>query len=158
MSATYSFGDFIASYIGPEGTFDLSSEGIAAEGVTIAFAEDQGSVTMGANGDGMHNLHRARNGTVTFRTLKTARLNNIFSRIWQSSTADSSGYGNGLITCRNAKTGDLFVCKQCGVRKFPDNVNATDGGTNEWVFNSIRITPSLGDGNPQLSANGAIAS
>lgn len=157
MAETYSFMDFVGTYSGPEGVFDLTAQDVASEGVTIAFAEDQATMTMGANGDGMHNLNAARSGTLTLRVLKTGSINAILSRIFSVSTLSSAAYGRGLITTRNVGTGDTFVCEKCGIRKFPDNVNAVAGGTNEWVFNSIRITPTLGDGNPQLSENGPLA-
>lgn len=157
MSNVWSFPDFDATYVGPAGTFDLSSFGVAAEGISIAFAEDAAGMVMGANGDGMHNLRAARHGTVTIRSFKVALLNAVMSRIFTYETGDSSNYGQGLLTCRNAKTGDLFVCRDVGIRKFPDNGNGVEGANNEWIFNSLRIIPTLGDGNPDLSRSGLIA-
>ncbi len=157
MPNVWSFPDFDATWVGPEGTFDVSSEGVAAEGITIAFAEDAANPVMGAAGDGMYNLRAARHGTITIRSLKISTLNAVLSRIFATSTADSAQYGQGLLTCRNAKTGDLFVCRDCGLRKFPDSGNGVEGAAYEWVINSLRITATLGDGNPDLTQNGVLA-
>lgn len=157
MAKVYYFPDFDATWVGPEGTFDFSQQGVANEGITVAFAEDAANPVMGAAGDGMYNLRAARHGTVTVHSLKVSTLNAIMSRIFATSTADSAAYGQGVLTLRNAKTGDLFVCTDCGLRKFPDNGNGVEGAGNEWVINSLRITPSLGDGTPDLTRNGAIA-
>lgn len=156
MAKVYFFPDFDATWVGPEGTFDFSSLGVANEGITIAFAEDAAGMIMGAAGDGIHNLRAARHGTITVHALKISTLNAVMSRIFATSTADSGQYGQGVLTCRNAKTGDLFVCEDCGLRKFPDNGNGVEGAGNEWVINSLRINPSLGDGTPDLTNNGAI--
>jgi hypothetical protein len=147
----YSFVDFLAAYTGSFGSFDMSSGGIAEEGITIAFDEDKASKVNGADGDWMHSLHASQGGTVTVRLLKTSPLNHTFSALYNYETSSSAYYGRGTITCRNPVTGDLFVCLGCGLRKFPDNVNAKDGGTNEWVFNVGRIEPTLGNGNPTLA-------
>jgi hypothetical protein len=154
MANTYAFPDFDATYVGPAGTYDLSSYGVAADGITIAFAEDAAAPVMGANGDGMYNLRAARHGIITIRAFKVALLNAVMSRIFTFETSDSSNYGQALLTCRNAKTGDLFVCRDVGIRKFPDNGNGVEGAANEWAFNSLRIIPTLGDGNPDLSRSG----
>lgn len=147
----YSFIDFVAGYIGPFGTFDMSSGGVAEEGITIAFDEDKASKVNGADGDWMYSLHAAQGGTVTLRLLKTSPMNRNLQSLYKYETSSSAYYGRGTITARNPVTGDVFVCLGCGLRKFPDNVNAKEGGTNEWVFLVGRIEPTLGNGNPTLA-------
>ncbi len=156
MAEAWSFLDFVGAYTGPFGTFELTSEGISTEGVTIAFAEDSGSMVIGAKGDGMHNLRANASGTATLNYMKTGRINAILSQLYAFEKSSSANFGKGTMTFRNTQTGDYFLCEQCGIRKFPDSGNSVDGNGNAWVFNVIRITPTLGDGNPELLENSAI--
>jgi len=156
MPGTYAFQDFLGAYSGPGGVADISSGGIAEEGITIAFDEDKATKTNGADGDWMYSLHAASGGMVTVRVLKTSPLNAFFGRLYNFETSSGANYGRGTFTGRNVSTGDAFVCDGCGIRKFPDNVNAKEGGTNEWVFMAGVIDVTLGDGNPALAENGGI--
>lgn len=156
MLATYAFADFLCAYTGPGGTLDLSSGGITDDGITIAFDEDKATKTNGADGEWMYSLHEASGGTATIRLQKTSPLNGPLSRLYNRETTSGANYGRGVITGRNPVTGDSFTCIGCGIRKFPDNVNAKLGGANEWVFLVGRIEVILGDGNPALAVNGGI--
>lgn len=150
-NGTYSFLDFYAQYVGLTGTFDLGSEaGAAEEGITIAMADDKSTMTIGAAGDGMHSLHAGKSGTVTVRLLKTSPVNFNLSLAYNAETISSALFGQDMILMRNVQTGDTISCRQCAFKKQPDNVNAKEGGTNEWVFNAILIDQILGIGAPSL--------
>ena len=155
MLTTYSFADFLCAYTGPGGTFDLSSGGITDDGITIAFDDDKATKTNGADGEWMYSLHEASGGTAVVRLQKTSPTNADLSRLYNFETITGANYGRGVITGRNPVTGDSFQCVGCGIRKFPDNVNAKVGGANEWAFFVGKISVKLGDGNPELAANRA---
>jgi hypothetical protein len=147
--ATYSFLDVNVAITDPAGSFSISpGGGIAEEGVTIALEGDKTSIVWGCDGTPMTSLHAAQGGTVSVRLQKTSPTNALMSSLYNQTTTSSANCGNSTITVRNPTRGDTIVCVQCSIRKFPDNVNAKDGGMNDWVFNSGIISPILGDGNP----------
>lgn len=150
-NVTYSFQDVVAQFIGPTGTFALGTDaGAAEEGITISMADDKSTMTIGAGGDGMHSLHAGKSGTVSVKLLKTSPTNAKLSLAYNLQTASSSLFGQNAILIRNPQTGDVISCRQAAFKKLPDNVNAKDGGSNEWVFNAILIDQLLGSGAPAL--------
>lgn len=151
VNATYSFLDVHAQFVGPTGTYALGTDsGAADEGITVSMADDKSTMTVGAAGDGMHSLHAGKSGTVTVRLLKTSPVNSKLSLSYAAETVSSALFGQDSILIRNTQTGDTIACRQCAFKKLPDNVNAKDGGTMEWVFNAILIDELLGVGTPSL--------
>jgi hypothetical protein len=146
--ATYSFLDVNAALTDPAGSFSLSEGGIAEEGVTIAMEGDKTTIVWGADGTPMTSLHAAQGGTIAIRLQKTSPVNALLSSLYAQTTNSSANCGNSTITVRNATRGDTIVGVGCSIKKFPDNVNAREGGMNDWIFNAGRISMILGDGNP----------
>lgn len=143
---TYSFLDINAAINGPGGSFSLSDGGVADEGITIE-QEDTSTMQTGASyGSGQHSLHSTRAGTVTIRLLKTSPLNSKLSKMFAFDTSSSANHGRNVISIRDVARGDRIVATRCAFTKLPNNTYAKDAGTMEWVFRSIFIEQSLGDG------------
>lgn len=144
---TYSFLDVAATMIGPNVTTTLgSSSGNSEEGITIAFAEDQDTMTIGADGTGMHSIHGGQSGTVSVRLLKSSPVNAILSAAYQADRAVPSSGGQNTIVVSWLAGGDVYSMQQCAFRKFPDNAYAKDAAMLEWQFNAIFITALIGAG------------
>ena len=63
---TYSFLDTQASIQGPGGAFSIGAgAGIAEEGITVEPNVDQDTMTIGADGTGMHSLIADQSGKIT---------------------------------------------------------------------------------------------
>lgn len=145
MSNTYSFLDCNAAITGPGGAFSLGNgAGVSEEGITTASSDAIGSMTIGADGTGMHSLHADKSGTVTVRLLKTSPTNQLLSAMYAFQTATPSAYGQNTIVIFDKSRGDVITCSQVGFQKRPDIGYAKDGGNIEWVFNAIKIETTLG--------------
>jgi len=107
-------------------------------------AGDKNTMTVGADGEGMHSLHADKSGTVTVVLLKTSPINAKLMALYQLQTLNTSLHGQNVITTTNPKTGDVTTARQCAFKKIPANVYAKDGGTNSWVFDAIKIDEILG--------------
>ncbi|MDE2403049.1 MAG: DUF3277 family protein [Burkholderiales bacterium] len=143
--ATYSFLDVNATLVGAGGVIDLGAgAGVSDEGITISMAGEKNTMTIGADGEGMHSLHADKSGTVTVHLLKTSPINAKLMALYQAQTALTSLHGQNVITITNPQNGDVTTCRQCAFKKLPDNVYAKDGGTNAWVFDAIKIDSILG--------------
>lgn len=146
---TYSFADVQAAIKGPNGSFSLGSgAGPSEEGISITMAEDKGTLTVGADGTGMHSLHAAKHGTVTVRVLKTSPVNSLLMDMYRLDTSSGANYGQATITVRDPIRGDSITCSFCGFRKAPDISFAKEGGVNEWSWNAAEIDQVLGNGKP----------
>lgn len=148
--ATYSFMDVRANLVGPTGGIDLGyGAGNAQEGITVAYAEDKGTMITGADGSVMHSLRASQAGTITVRLLQTSPTNSQLAIMHNAQCVSSSLYGKNVITIRNSATGDTIVASLCGFKKVPDLNYAQDGGTYEWEFNCGVINVILGTGDPE---------
>lgn len=148
---TYSFQNVKASLAGPAGSITLSDgNGVAEEGITISYADDKATMTIGADGAGMHSLHAGKSGTVTIRLLKTNPMNKKLMDLYNYETSSAANYGQDTISVRDVYRGDGFTAAQCGFKKVPDISYAKDGSSLEWVFNAIRINGVLGSGSPEV--------
>jgi len=151
MGHAYSFSDTQAAISGLGGSFSIGAgEGIGEEGISFAFADDKDTMTMGADGTGMHSLHASRAGTVTIRVLKTSQLNKQLSDLYAYQATSSANWGQNIITCNNVVNGDAWTCESCAFRKYPDVKYSKDGDILEWSFNSTRMNGMLGNGQPAL--------
>jgi hypothetical protein len=149
---TYSFADCQAAIKGPNGSFGLSQGAAPSEeGITISDIDDKSTLTMGADGSGMHSLHMSKAGTVTIRLLKTSPVNAQLMDMYNADTSSAAVFGRNTITVRDPVRGDSITCAFCGFRKPPDLAWAKDGNTHEWVFNSAEIDRILGVGVPSIS-------
>lgn len=147
--STYSFADVLATIAGPGGSITLGAgAGVADEGITVEYADDKGSLTPGVDGTFMHSLHAANNGSVVVRLLKTSPTNQALSNMYNFQRGSSANWGQNVINVSNHVTGDLFICNGCSFQRFPNNVNAKDGGMNEWRFLVGEVIPQLGNTAP----------
>lgn len=145
MSGTYSFQDVQASIVGPGGAFSLGyGEATAEEGITIAGSNDKNTMTVGSDGSGMHSLRADNSGQITVRYLKTAPVNARLMALYNAQKIDSRLWGKNVITVTQSVAGDIATGIQCAFKKVPDLNYATEGGTVEWVFDSVNIQEMLG--------------
>lgn len=158
MSVAYSFLNALAGYTDTLGNMiDMSTgNGIAEDGITVEYEEDKVTITRGADGDWMYNLHAASGGTVTVRCLKTSRLNYDLSRLYIATSNSSANVGTGTITGGDALRGDSFTAVGCQLRRHSTTTMAKEGGTNEWVFMVGKLSVKLGVGTPALAINGGV--
>lgn len=101
-----------------DGVVDIGyGAAIADEGITFAMAGDKNTMTVGADGEGMHSLHCDKSGQVTVRLLKAsptnAKLMNLYN-IQQSSTAK---WGKNTITMNHSGSGDNYTATKCAFKK-----------------------------------------
>lgn len=143
--STYSFMDVQASIVGPGGAFSLGyGEAAAEEGITIATGADKNTMTIGADGEGMHSLHADKSGQVTLRYLKTAPVNALLQALYDAQTLDSRLHGKNLITVTQSASGDVTAARSCAFKKKPDLRYAKDGDIVEWIFDAIKIDTIMG--------------
>lgn len=144
---TYSFLDVVATIVGPNIVASLgSTSGSAEEGISIAFTEDQETMTIGADGTGMHSIHGGQSGTVSVRLLKSSPTNSILSAAYQADRSVPSSGGQNTVVVSWLAGGDVYLMANCAFKKFPDNSYSKDGTMLEWQFNAIQLTPLLGAG------------
>lgn len=143
--ATYSFLDVQATLVGAGAVIDLGAgAGASEEGITTAMSGDKNTMTIGADGEGMHSLHADKSGTVTLRYLKTSPVNAKLMALYDAQTLSSALHGQNVIVIRNSQSGEITSCRSCAFKKRPDITNAKEGGTIEWVFDVIKIDTILG--------------
>lgn len=151
MSDTYSFLDVQAALAGPTGALAIGAGSQnAEEGITIEPNEDVGTLTIGADGGGMHSLHGNRSGKVILRYLKTAPINSRLSAMYLAQTQSALLYGQNVISIFDRSTGDTIVCTGCGFARAPTINYAKLGGMMEWSFNAITIDRKLGGGSGSI--------
>lgn len=143
--STYSFMDTQCAVAGPSGVVDVGyGAAIADEGITIAMAGDKNSMTIGADGEGMHSLHCDNSGQITIRLLKTSPANAKLMNMYNSQKGNAKNWGKNTITLNHTGSGDNVTGQKCAFKKVPDYTNAKAGGIVEWVFDSIKVDEILG--------------
>lgn len=147
----YSFLDVSAAITGPGGSFQLTGQGNAEEGISVEALEDKNIMTVGADGQAMHSLVASAAATVTVRVLKTSPLNAQLQNLYNYQTASSSRHGQNTITIRDAARGDNVTIEQCAFARQPTIGYATDGGLLEWVFHGAICKPIIGTGTPEVA-------
>lgn len=147
----YSFQDVSASIAGVGGVFPLGSgSGAAEEGITVEMTEDKNTMTIGADGSGMHSLHAGKSATVTVRLLKTSPVNAQLGSMYSLQTASAAAHGKNVILIQDVSRGDVITCSEVAFAKAPAVNYAKDGGTNEWVFHAVSVSHLFGSGSPVL--------
>jgi hypothetical protein len=147
QNITYSFLDVHAAIVGPGGFINLgASAGIAEEGVSIDPSGEIDTMTIGADGSGMHSLSADRSGKVTVRLLKTSPTNALLMLMYNFQTSAGAQHGQNTITLADMNRGDVVTCKQAAFAKAPNLQYAKIGGLVEWEFNAVEITRALGAG------------
>lgn len=145
---TYCFADVSCTLTGPGANLLVSEDGLADEGIEFQFSGEKSSMMTGASGDGMHSLHAGQPGRVIIRLLKTSPLNSVLSKLYNRQTASAALHGQNTITLSDAQRGDFYSATQCGFSKHPDGKWAKEGNIQEWVLDSVRISPLFGSGSP----------
>ncbi|SDI54169.1 phage structural protein [Pseudomonas panipatensis] len=143
--STYSFLDVNATLSGAGAMIDLGAGSAnAEEGISIVMAGDKNTMTVGADGEGMHSLHADKSGQVTVRLLKTSPKNAQLMALYDAQSLSSSAWGNNIITLTHSVSGDTTVARSCAFKKRPDLNYRKDGDIVEWTFDSIKIDGILG--------------
>lgn len=144
--ATYSFMDVTASLTGPTGVVDLGyGAAVAKEGITVALANARNTMTVGADGEGMHSLKADKSGTVTVRVLQTSSVNAKLQALYNAQALSSSLWGNNVITIRNKANSETTVCRSCAFQKQGDITYSEEGQMREWVFDCVKIDTVTGE-------------
>lgn len=145
--STYSFLDVVAAISGPGGSINLAAGAAAAEeGISIEPVDDKSTMTIGAGGQGMHNLSASEASTVTVRLLKTSPVNAQLQTMYNAQTQSSMLHGRNTITVRDVARGDDITLQQVAFKKRPAINYAKEGGTVEWLFDAITTSQVLGAG------------
>lgn len=143
--AAYSFLDVVATINGPGGSIQLGNgAGAAEEGITIERRGDRNTMTIGADGSGMHSLHADKSGTVTVRLLKTSPQNQLLSVMFDLQTQSSAIWGQNVIAVSNPATGDITTCRGCAFHQHSPITYTKEGGMNTWAFDAILVDGILG--------------
>jgi hypothetical protein len=145
MTDTYSFQNVTASLAGPTGTVDLGyGAGVAEEGISIDMAGDKNTMTIGADGNGMHSQHADKSGTVTVRLLKTSPNNSILQQFYDEQALNSAIWGLNVIVIQQTASGDITTCQPAAFKRKPTLNYRKDGDFLEWTFDAIAIDTVLG--------------
>lgn len=143
--STYSFIDVKASLVGPGGMLDLGAgSALAEEGIEFNPVGDKNTMTIGADGEGMHSLHADKSGTVILRYLKTSPVNAKLMALYDAQSMSSALWGKNLISVTNPTVGDGHVARSCAFKRKPNMVNKKDADIIEWHFDAIKIDSILG--------------
>lgn len=138
--STYSFLDTNATLTCVDATIDLGyGEAIAEEGITFAMAGDKNSMTIGADGEGMHSLHADNSGQVTIRLLKTSPANAKLTDLYNLQKGNTKKWGRNTFTFNHTGSGDNGTATKCAFKKRPDLRYAKAADIVEWVFDSIKL-------------------
>jgi len=149
--ATYSFLDVQAAITGTGGSINLGANaGVAEEGITIEAVADANTMTIGADGSGMHSLSANTASTVTIRLLKTSPTNAQLMQMYQTQRKSSAAWGKNTITVRDVVRGDNITLTEVAFKKVPSNTYAKEGGNLEWTFDAINTNNLVGTGIPSL--------
>ena len=142
---TYAFQDINCSMAGPTGFLSLGyGSANSEEGITIEMAGDKNTMTIGADGEGMHSLHADKSGTVIVRLLQTSPQNAKLQAMYDAQTFSSSLHGQNIFVITNSRSGDVTTARSAAFKKKPSLTYAKDGKMREWVFDSLKIDTVLG--------------
>lgn len=149
--STYSFKDTVSAIEGPGGNINLADgAGVAQEGITITPTGDKSTMTIGADGSGMHSLSADDSVSATIRLLKTSPTNALLMQMYNYQTLSSTTHGKNNITVRDIARGDFISLEQAAFKRRPDLSYAAEGGLIEWQFDAIVSNAILGAGSPEL--------
>lgn len=144
---TYSFLDNSASITGPGLVANLASGSAnSEEGIRIEPITDINTMTIGADGSGMHSLHANQAGRVIISLLKSSPLNAVLMTAYNFQTSSAANHGKNLFSLVNAVTGDIVTCRGAAYKKAPNLTYAMEGGMNEWEFEAVQCNRVLGAG------------
>lgn len=149
--STYSFIDVVATLAGPGGSVELGyGSGAAEEGISIEMTGDKNTMMIGAGGEGQHNLHADKSGTITITCLKNSPTNAAIMALYNYQQESSARWGQNLLTLRNVVAGDSITAVQGAFKKLPNNAFQKDGPVMAWPIDFVKIHHMLGSGTPAL--------
>ncbi|HET8689338.1 MAG TPA: phage protein [Methanosarcina sp.] len=144
--ATYSFLDVNCSISGVGGNINLASgAGVAEEGISIEAVEDKSTMTIGADGSGMHSLHASTASKISIKLLKTSPTNQLLMNMYNQQTSSASNHGKNTITVSNQTIGETITITSVAFKKVPTMAYAKEAGMNEWLFDGIKTAHTLGN-------------
>ena len=118
---------------------------VAKEGITVALTNARNTMTVGADGEGMHSLKADKSGTVTVRVLQTSSVNAKLQALYNAQALSSSLWGNNVITIRNKANSETTVCRSCAFQKQGDITYSEEGQMREWIFDCVKIDTVTGE-------------
>ena len=130
--------------------------GAAKEGLSVALEENKTTVTTGADGGIMTNLHAGQTGRITVRLLKTSPVNAVLGAAYAAQKSSAATWGQNQITLTNNVLGDLVQGYQMSFEKYPDNEYSEDGNVLAWTFIGI-VVEKLGPGTPATTTPVTVA-
>lgn len=146
-SNVYSFLDFHCALVGPGIALDLGAgAAVSEEGITISPSAEVNTMTIGADGYGVHSLHADKSGTITVRLLRSSLMNKALSAAYAFQTASAATHGQNTITCAHSTLGDVVTCRQVAFMRAPELSYSKDAGFVEWQFAAVAIDRTLGAG------------
>jgi len=142
---TYSFLDIQANITGPGISIPLGSgANIDGEGISVEFVDNLNTMTIGADGEGMHSLHGSKAARITVRVLKTSPTNGALALGYNFQRVSSTLHGKNVINISDMAGGDKYVAQQCAYGKIPSNEWKVDPKYIEWNFDCIKCDFQLG--------------
>lgn len=145
MSHVYSFLDVHCALTGPGGIVNLASgAGAAEEGITFTPVGELNTMTIGADGTGMHSLSANRAGNVTIRLLKTSPTNQLLSAMMAFQTASAATHGQNTISMADTARGDSITAQQVAFKTRPPLSYAAQATVVEWTFDAVKMDIALG--------------
>jgi len=143
--STYSFLEVTAAIIGPGGAINLGAgAGPSEEGITIDPSGEMNTMTIGADGSGMHALHADRSGKITFRYLKASPTNALLMAMYNFQRSSGAQHGQNTVTVVDTLRGDVHNCQQVAFTKAPNIGYGREAGMVEWELSAVRIDQTLG--------------
>ena len=146
----YSMLDVNASISGPGGSFSLSEDGLANEGITVE-SDERVTTQRGAKGNWMHVLHASKGGRVIIRLMKNGKANALLSKMFDLDNVSAANMGQNTISIRNPTVGDSWTAVGCACTRKPSTSYATEGAMMEWDFNVGELNGVLGSGSPSIT-------
>ena len=138
--ATYSFSEVTATLTGAGGVIDLGAgSAIAKEGITITLAQPRNTMTIGADGEGMHSLRADKSGTITVRMLQTSPVNAQLQAMYDAQSLSPALWGNNVLVVVNRGNSETTTARGVAFQKQPDRTYSEDGEMVEWIFDCLKI-------------------
>lgn len=145
MRKAYSFLNVQATLVGPGGSINLGNgAGTSEEGISIDPNGDKNTMTIGADGSGMHSLHADKSHTVTVRILKTSPTNAQLQAMYDLQASSAALWGQNVITVTDISSGDSTDVISVAFKKKPAIRYGKDGQMLEWAFDAIQGDTLLG--------------
>lgn len=143
---TYSFLDVQASLVSPSVGFDIGSNGVSDDAIRVSNIGPKTTMTIGAGGDGMHNLIASNAARCEISFIKDAPGNALMSALYNFQGASSANTGNIQIEINNPVTGDNISLTGGAIEKQPDQSYTREGPAVVWAINFISRVDTLGNG------------